>query len=139
MGNNFGLTNDKNELEAAIKFREAAIKDDWQAESLYPNHEDISQSTKLTKDGWVIQILARTNKPDHKFKYQVEVTIWAPDKLQILVPKVYDWNIIQQGMRRCNLCHKENVDTFRYSFAGRCCKSCLPQAQQKHEFPGWTS
>lgn len=40
---------------------------------------------------------------------------------------------------KCPVCGKEIPfkDQERYSFAGRCCKECLPAMKDKYEQPGW--
>lgn len=67
------------------------------------------------------------------------LSIWAPDGLQITVPDVYDWAAIQERVRYCEECKRSDVDTFRYSFAGRACEECLPALKAEHERPGWTN
>lgn len=39
----------------------------------------------------------------------------------------------------CDICHKPvgYGNLHRYSFAGKCCKDCLPAAREKFEQPGW--
>lgn len=39
----------------------------------------------------------------------------------------------------CSICHQfvGYKDIHQYSFAGKCCSKCLPQAKKDHEYPGW--
>ena len=45
----------------------------------------------------------------------------------------------QEAMKTCPNCHKEvpYKDQVGYSFAGRCCKECLPGLQAIYERDGW--
>ena len=136
---NFGLTNDKTIVDAAAAWRDAAIEDGWTPEPMYPKDEDISQSCRLTKDGFVAQILTRElNIQGGRYKYQAEVHAWGSDDLAIAVPFVYPgFDVLKALMKRSNYCGTENVDTQRVNFAGRCCETCLPEQRRLTEFPGW--
>lgn len=57
--------------------------------------------------------------------------------LAIKTPKVYNFEEIVLGLKTCGICNTKNVQTFRYSFAGRCCENCLPAAKEKFEKHGW--
>ena len=72
-------------------------------------------------------------------KPEGSVSIWGPDSLAIAVPMPYSWDAIVAGARTCSACGKTDVDTQRFSFAGRCCAACLPEMRRQHERPGWTS
>ena len=55
------------------------------------------------------------------------------DSLQTVIGKA----LTELGI--CPVCGK-NVpfsEQSQYSFAGRCCKDCLPAMKKKHEYPGW--
>lgn len=129
------------ELQRAQKFRDDAVKDGWSIKPTYDHHESVDSASTLSKDGFVMSILTRTNNlnkyPNVKNLYEVSIAIWGPDKLAIEVPDHYDMQKIIDGMRFCRHCGKTDVDTFRYSFAGRCCKDCLPALREKYEQPGW--
>lgn len=127
-------------LQQVQKFRDNAVKDGWSIKPIY-DHESVESASSLSKDGFSMLILTRThdlNKyPNVKNIYEVDVSIWGPDGLAIEVPDHYDMQKIIDGMWFCKHCGKTDVDTFRYSFAGRCCKDCLPAMREKHERPGW--
>jgi len=137
----FGFTNDKEHFLSVVSFRDAAINDGWEAEATYPKHEDISQASKLNKNGFVMMIITRITDPSQrypsKWKYQASIHIWGPDGLAIIPPSEYSWDEIRAGLRICANCGREDVDTQRYSFAGRCCEECLPKMRELHEKPGW--
>jgi hypothetical protein len=134
----FGFTNDKEQYDAAVKFRQDAIADGWIVEQ-GPGKEPIERYCHLKKEGWVCHVMSRTYDPGRKWKYEAEVTIWGPDHLQILAPKVYDWAVIQANLRRCTYCKKVDVDVQQVNFAGRCCNDCLSAVRKRTEFRGWTS
>jgi hypothetical protein len=127
-------------LQQVQKFRDDAVKDGWSIKPTY-NHESVESASHLYKDGFVISILTRTNDlrlyPNVNNLYEVEISIWGPDGLAIEPPREYDMKKIIDGMRFCKYCGKTDVDTFRYSFAGRCCKECLPALREEYEQPGW--
>jgi hypothetical protein len=132
----FGLSNNPEEYKAAVLFREAAIKDGWNHEPTFPTEPESRHAT-LERDGFKCHILTRRNVGS--FRYRAEVSIWGPDGLAITPPKVYDWDKIKAGIKRCNYCKKDNVPTQRVGFTGRCCDKCLPSIQKKVEYPGWTN
>lgn len=45
----------------------------------------------------------------------------------------------QLEINKCLVCEKYVTysEQHRFSFAGRCCKDCLPKMQKKYEKPGW--
>jgi hypothetical protein len=140
MSYDFGLTNNKARVEAAAAWREAAINDGWEVEPLYPKHEEISSACRLTKDGFVAQILTRefSGTEARAYRYQAEVHVWGSDRLVVDVPYNYPgFEAIQKLQYRCNYCKTENVPTQRVNFAGRCCEACLPAQRKRTEFPGW--
>lgn len=131
----FGLSDDRSAYDEAIAWREAAVKDGWSIKSTY-KHEAVESHASLEKEGFVASVMARElNKS--KFKYQADVTVWAPDGLQIRVPRIYSWDKIIEGIHTCNKCG-EHGETYQYSFAGRCCAKCLPEMRKQYEQPGWT-
>lgn len=130
----WGYTNDVKYFDAANEFIRAAVEDGWELSQTYPS-ECAQRACHLYKDGFVISAITR--KDTGKWKYQVSLHAWAPDKLAIDLPTVYDPETFTKGQFICNLCKKELEKTQRYSFAGRCCEECLPQAKKQYEQPGW--
>ena len=127
-------------LKQVQKFRDDAVKDGWLIKPTY-DRESVESASSLSKDGFSMLILTRTHDlklyPNIKNLYEAKVSIWGSDGLAIEPPLEYDMQKIIDGTRFCKHCGKTNVDTFRYSFAGRCCKDCLPAMREKHERPGW--
>jgi hypothetical protein len=74
-----------------------------------------------------------------KWAYEASISIWGPDGMAVGVPELYEWGAVKAGLRTCNACGKTDVETFRFSFAGRCCNDCIPAMRKKHEYPGWTN
>lgn len=131
----YGYTNADSEYERVVSFRDAAVKDGW---TIGPNgNESPDTWARLERDRWVGHVLARKNVG--KWKYQAEVSMWAPDKLSIVVPDIYLWDEIKAAVRTCCLCGAKDVDTQRYSFAGRCCAACRPAAAARFEKGNWTA
>lgn len=128
----FGLTNNPVWHSRAIAYRTAAVADGWIAKDDTNEH--------FTKDGWTMHVLSRDEGEERRgfYRYHASVTIWAPDRLQIMPPDIYDWQAIQAGIRTCNYCHKTDVETERVGFAGRSCADCLPARRAISERPGWT-
>ena len=117
-------------VEAVTAFRLAAVKDGWTQKRLYSN-ETLTRAFKLTRDGYVIQGIARPGPHG-------DLHCWGPDGLAINLPMTYpDFVFFKDMLRHCNNCGKKDVDTVRYSFAGRCCNECLPEMRRIHEGPGW--
>ncbi len=137
-----GFTDDKTVYDQVIKFKQDAITDGWSARATYENHESIERACTLEKNGFTMMILSRegtgTVRQPGKWQYEALVSIWGNDGLAITPPAAYDWQAIVRGMRHCNNCGKDDVATQRYSFAGRCCKDCLPEMRKEREYPGWT-
>lgn len=48
-------------------------------------------------------------------------------------------SIAKEAMNICPICGKETpyIEQSLFSFAGRCCKDCLPEMKRKYEQPGW--
>lgn len=84
------------------------------------------------------------------------INVFGPDDLQIKVPLIYPGKqYFVDALVTCqycgngpnrhyfkdpatgdyDLCHP--VATYRFSFAGRACRQCIPELQKVHERPGW--
>lgn len=134
MINEFGHTNDVKYFEAANAFIQAAVADGWELSQTYPS-EPAMRACRLKRDGFVISAITR--KDVGKWKYEVSLHAWAPDGLCIDLPTVYNSETFLKAENTCGVCKKEVDKTYRYSFAGRACADCIPDARKKHEQPGW--
>lgn len=129
----------------AITWREAAIADGWVLTPTYQHepaesHGTIQIGTRIgTFKGHVMTRPNKRGENEHDWSLgSGEVTIWGSDGLQIRVPLVYPGiEAIIAATRECFNCGAKDVDTQRYSFAGRCCAKCRPEMQRIHEQPGW--
>ncbi len=133
--------NNIGQLRNVQKFRDDAVKDGWSIKPTYDNLESVDSASKLSKDGFIMSILTRTEDlvkyPNIKDLYDAEIYIWGPDELRIEVPDHYDMELIKKNMRKCSNCGKFVDETVCYSFAGRCCNDCLPALRKEFEKPGW--
>ena len=130
-------------LDGARAYRATALADGWTSEPTY-KHEEEERASRHRREGFLISIIARepraaTERLTKQRKPEGSVSIWGPDGLAITTPMPYSWDTIVAGMRTCSACGKTDVDTQRFSFAGRCCAACLPEMRRKHEYPGWTN
>lgn len=129
------------QLKSALAFKQAAVADGWSIKPTYSNHESTDTAATLNHpDGFTMQIYTRDHLPlvpNAITRYEVDISIWGTDTLSIEVPPVYNMQAIRDGMKKCFNCHKIVDQTFRYSFAGRCCKDCLPRMREIHEKSGW--
>lgn len=133
----FGFTNKVELLRAAEQFRDAAKSDGWEMRATYGS-ESIERASTLERDGWSMMVLTRNNESEGRGKkYEAAVHIWAPDRLAVEVPEFYDFAELRRRTRVCSHCKTQDVDTQRYSFAGRCCEVCLPKMRAATEQPGW--
>lgn len=128
----FGFTNDTKQYDEAIAFRAALLADGW---SIKQNDKTEDTYTSHYKDGYCVQVMSRTKIG--KWKYEAQVNAWGPDGMTIRAPTVYDFAAMQRGLRHCGLCKAADVETQRYSFAGRCCAKCIDKARAEYERPGW--
>lgn len=137
MADEFGLTNDEQELNEVAAFRDAAIADGWTAKP-GGSSEPLEVYAHLEKEGFKMHAMCRRNVG--KWKFQTSIHIWGPDDLAVdLLGPVYNWDEIKAGLRRCSECGKQDVETQRYSFAGRCCADCRPTMAALHERGNWTA
>ena len=130
-------------LEGARAYRAAALADGWTSEPTCKQEEEECAS-QHHREGFHMSIIAPESRPATKHlieqrRPEGSVSIWGPDGLAIAVPMPYSWGALVAGMRICGACGKTDVDTQRFSFAGRCCAVCLPEMRRKHEYPGWTN
>ena len=133
--NEWGYTNKDSDIEQVRQFVKDAVKDGW-TQTKYYDSEELDQSCRLYKDGFVISVLTR-NLKGPRWKYQASVDAWADDGLAVRLDSVYKWTIFENAKTTCNICLASGVETHRYSFAGRCCVACLDAARKEHESPGW--
>lgn len=133
------LSNERASYDKAVAYREAAIADGWDCEASY-EIESVKRAARLTRDGWVIQILSRDNRDrTRKFNYDASVAVWAPDRLAVRARHPYSFEQLEAATRECLYCDAKDVDTVLISFAGRCCAECRPRLAKTHERPGWTN
>lgn len=121
-------------IAAALAWRDAAVADGWACAPTYA-HEHIDSAFTLTKGGWHAHGIARPAD----FKETAgsgSISVWAPDGMHVQAPRLYDMAALQAGLRYCENCDTHDVDTQRYSFAGRCCSKCRPLLAAIHERPG---
>lgn len=130
----------------ACVWRDCALADGWSLEPTYQHepaesHGTIAIDTRIGMfKGHVMARPSKRGETERDWSLGMgEVTVWAPDSLQIRVPLIYPGiEAIIAMTRHCNNCHADDVDTQRYSFAGRCCAACRPEMARIHERPGWT-
>lgn len=142
--NDFGFTNEEDQLWAAEQWRNSAVADGWLASPMYPNSEPSDRATRLKHpDGFVAQVLTRNNvtsPPQHgpgKWKYEAGVHVWGPDGLAVIAGWVYDMNQLRNGLTSCHYCKASDVPTVRVGFAGRVCSDCRTEVAKVVERPGW--
>lgn len=133
----YGFTNNEDRLKGAQQFRDDAERDGWVKTATYGS-ESIERTSSLSRDGFKMMVLTRDNSADGRGKkYEAAVHLWGPDRLSIPTPRFYDFNELVRLTRVCTKCKAEDVETERYSFAGRCCSACLPKMKAATEQPGW--
>jgi hypothetical protein len=128
-------------IENVDTFREAVVADGWTVEATYDGYEPLEQAWTARKNGFSLQAIARPSKeyPNGRVsKEQAHIHAWGPDSLAVPVPEKYSMETLANAVNTCNCCGAKNVETFRYSFAGRACATCLPELKKKTEYPGWT-
>lgn len=142
------MNDNKATYDRIIAYRNAMIADGWE---MTPNYkgEPLESYAHGTKGEWVCHVEARDfeqmkvlypatyRNARPPLRYMCGVHIWAPDGCCVTPPETYSWGALVAGTRTCAACGKTDVETHRYSFAGRCCAACLPEMRRQHEFPGW--
>ena len=134
----YGLTDDAEHIEAVRTFIAAAVTDGWLIAPTYGS-ESVERAATLEREGFKMQALMRDDGDKPGYRYQAQIHMWGPDGLSIHPASTYDWPEIQASCRTCNLCGKKDTETFRYSFAGRCCEACVPKARAEYERGNWTA
>lgn len=107
-----------------------AEEDGWTRSRLYYT-EPMYSASVLERDGFVVQAITRD-------RTNFKLSAWGPDKLQVKVPRIYWMRDLMKALRVCDECGATDIEPHRFSFAGRCCKKCLPKMQKLYEQPGWT-
>ncbi len=121
----------------ALAWRDAAVADGWSMRPTY-QQESVERAWRLERDGFVVSGITRSPEAEGDMP-TVSIHIWGPDGLVIKAPGVYDFAALVAGTRTCAACGATDVDTQRFSFAGRCCAACRPEMARLHEQPGWTN
>ncbi len=133
---NFGYTNDPLPFEEISAWRAAAIADGWTERASYQT-ESIERAATLERAGFKVQVILRM--PAGTWKYEAKLSVWGPDGLVCMPPRIYDWAVIVARMKHCNYCESDDVETRRVGFAGRCCSTCMPSVRGRVERPGWSN
>ena len=129
--------NRKQQYDKAIQWKAAAVTDGWLIKPTY-KIESVETAATLEKDGFIASIITRYKESKPKeYQYDGSVSVWGPDKLTVHPGSKYSWEQLNNELRICHSCNTKDVDTVRISFAGRCCKKCLPELRKTHEPPGW--
>lgn len=123
-------------IDRATAWREDAMADGWSCEATY-GHEPVESAFTMQREGFVAMGLAR--QETKTMLAGGKINLWGPDGLAIEPPETYDWEAITSGLRTCANCGATDVDTQRYSFAGRCCAKCRPEMAKTHESGNWTA
>lgn len=126
----WGFTDSIDDFNAVVAWRDAAIADGWEHRPTYGDHEAEDRACKLTRDGFVVQVLTRRHVKANR-RYEAQVSAWGPDRLALRVPNIYDWQAMQDAIMRCQYCGAHPVKTQRVAFAGRACEACGPKEQAK--------
>lgn len=116
-------------IERVRTWRDAALQDGWAIAPTY-EHESIETAFRLTRDGFVVSAIARSERGS-------AIDAWGPDGLALDVPDTYDMAALIAGLRTCSFCGAMDVATQRVAFCNRSCAACAPAAKQRLETPGW--
>ena len=131
------IMNIKQQYEKAIQWKTDAVADGWLIKPTY-KIEPVESAATLERENFVAQIYTRYKESKPKeYQYDGSVSVWGPDRLAIDVQHPYSWKQLNDELRYCHSCNSKDVDTVRISFAGRCCKKCLPELRKTHEPSGW--
>lgn len=134
----WGFTHDPVHLTAVAQWRDAAVADGWSIEPTYGDSEPVERAARLTREGWVVQVLSRESTEAGK-KHCAEISVWTPDGLAVKTPAFYSMGDLIARTRWCSRCKAADVDTQRVGFAGRVCEACIESARKEVETPGWNS
>lgn len=124
-------------LRLCRKWRAAAEADGWKFGPTYGDHESVETAFRGHREGFTIQGLARPGKDGGS--PCASISIWGPDGLKVKTPLTYDMDAIRRGIRSCGYCDREDVETVRVGFAGRCCLICEPTVRPQIETRGWNA
>jgi hypothetical protein len=124
------------QVAAADAFRKALEADGWTALPTY-SHEPVEEAFKATRDGLIVQGLARPG--DERSLPTGSVNAWCAQGIALSpLPIIYPgFEALQKLARHCPECGKDDVDTVRVGFANRVCHECAPALRAKVERPGW--
>jgi hypothetical protein len=125
------------EVAAATQFRLDAEADGWSFDPTYPTNEPVEHAFRGTREGFIIQGLARPGKVD--LLPTGDIHAWGPDGISLTpMPIKYPgFDVFKALTRHCPECGANDVDTVRVAFANRCCRDCAPALKAKLEKPGW--
>lgn len=132
-------------VKAVNLYVKAMLNDGWKWRRLYnsPGVRDTSKlgDIELVRAGFLVLVLRRPVPPaQSKSKALGTLSIdgWGPDKLQIEIPKSYSMEAFRRAVQTCNSCGRRVKEIYRFFFAGRACKKCLPALKKEFEKPGWS-
>lgn len=130
------------EAQRIEAWRLAALADGWQQVPTYRG-ESVERAATLTKDGFKALLINRPSGPERPdgsgFTGEVQLNVWGPDGLAVLVPKVYDFAALTENLQRCEFCQQVVEKTVRIGWAGRACPPCREKHAPEIERPGWTN
>lgn len=144
-GSHYGFGESRDPWEYVTAYREQMVADGWGVEPTYGDHEPLESAARLTRDGFVCQILTRDKGPNEAReprnqglkRYETTIHIWGPDRLAIKPPYPYSFEACVAATSHCSACGARGVATERVGFAGRVCAACLPGQRRQIETPGW--
>jgi hypothetical protein len=125
-----GFTNDEKFITLANQWKDDAIIDGW---SIYPDkpNEDIYFLTH--PEGFRASGYTKIQEPNSLKKFHVRILVWGPDRLAIKSSLKYNMNNIRKGLKICNYCNNENIETMKVGFDGRACLTCQIIENKKAE------
>ena len=138
-------SNNKADHDCVVAWREAAIADGWILEKTFVP-EPADSYGHIKRGEFTGHICARERvkmeqyypKISHgKFEFHSSISLWGPDGVSIIAPFPYSWDAITKGLRHCEVCGKDDVETVRVAFCNRACIACAPALRAKLETRGW--
>ena len=87
------------DIQAAHRWRQAALDHGWSCEALYRNEPWTWASRLTNKAGWIAHVISRPEREDEDqfqdrriLAPQAQIHVWAPGKVKIEeVPVPYSW------------------------------------------------